>query len=612
MLLIPQFGLVLFVIFLILPLQNILAQPLNYVESELSTGIKDREFSTILPQRVISYNDSEAPEGANATEKDEELEKSYESEAIFLDDQRYINPTQTTVIPNATILDVNETSIPANNSILECDNCFISYVPLNNPLSNLTINSSSLSEDMASNETIVAENPIFSGMESNETIPVATSTRLYNIQMKKIDVPNENLTKTLVSEPTIARNGQTLIFLNNYFGARSTDGGNSWKLFNMDQDHENIQICCDQRLLYDRNHNIFIWYAQGEIDNNTNTNTNRIAVSKDGLTWLAYYFRPSDIRPELKRTFFDFPHLVAGNDYLYLLTSVGSRSHLHGIVIRMSLDDLSKCNPASTPNNELQNCGIRYDYYYSLKKPNFAPIAPVGDAIYWAIHISNNKTRIYEWAENSNFEQVKYYDVPVPAWAPLKKNSSACNPINQAPEENWCLRTDSRILTGWRAGNTIGIFWNANYNSTTQLNRIFQFPYINGATFELRPEGIQYKGRPYVYNFGTVFLYPAVAVNSKGEIGMLAYFGEEVLKPSIIFGTTKNIDKNFPWDVEVLKKSSHIPDVGYIRNDSISWGDFTTLHTDGSVWYGTAFVMEGGSSHEQVQPYYITVEKISR
>lgn len=359
--LVPQLGLILFLIFLILPFQNIFAQPLNYVESELSTGIKDREFSTILPQRIISYNDSEAQEGANATEKDEELEKSYESEAIFLEDQRYVNPNQTTVIPNATILDVSETSISANNSILECDNCFISYV--NNSLSNLTIDSPFLSEGMAYNETIVAENPISSGMESNETIPVDTSTELYNIQMKKIDVPDENLTKTLVSEPTIARNGQTLVFLNNYFGARSLDGGNSWKLFNMDQDHENIQICCDQRLLYDRNHNIFVWYAQGEINNNTNTNTNRIAVSKDGFTWLTYYFRPSDIRPELKRTFFDFPHLVAGNDYLYLLTSAGSRSHLHGIVIRMSLDDLSMCNPATTANNELQNCGVRYDYY---------------------------------------------------------------------------------------------------------------------------------------------------------------------------------------------------------------------------------------------------------
>jgi hypothetical protein len=142
------------------------------------------------------------------------------------------------------------------------------------------------------------------------------------------------------------------------------------------------------------------------------------------------------------------------------------------------------------------------------------------------------------------------------------------------------------------------------------MNTTFQFPYINGATFEIGAEGINYKGRPYIYNSGTTFLYPAISINSNGEIGMLAYYGEEVLKPSILFGTTKHIDKNFPWDIQVLTKSSHIPRIYYDKTlDIKSWGDFTTLYSEGSIWYGTAFVLEGGRSNQNIQPYYIVVDK---
>lgn len=579
--------------FIIFSNQNIFAQSFNLAEFESFTGIKGGNFSTIIPQKIIRFDDAEDIRKANITEKDEALENSYPSEIVFIENQNYVNPTQATVIPEGKILDANETSNLTNLSLFACNSCYVTYRP---------------KDELASNETMISELSDIN-MASNETIPVDQTSNIYNVQMQKIDIQNENISKTLVSEPTIAKHGQTLIFLNNYYGARSTDNGKSWKLFNMDAD-KNMEICCDQRLLYDKKHNIFVWYAQGEINNFTNINKNRIGISRDGYTWIMYYFEPKDIRPELKNTFFDFPYLVAGNDYLYLLTTVGSKNHLHGIVLRIALNGLSSCDPTSISADELRNCGAKFDYYYSLKKPNFAPIVPVDDTFYWAAHISNNKVRLYEWNENSTFEHIKNYTISIPSWATLRKNNSACNPADQILEENWCLRTDSRILTGWKSGNNLGFFWNANYNSTTQTNKIFQFPYINGATFEIGTEGLRYKGRPYIYNSGTTFLYPAVTVNSNGEVGMLAYYGEEVLKPSIIFGTTEHIDKNFPWDIQVLKKSSHVPRVYYDeKRDIKSWGDFTTLYSDGTSWYGTAFVLEGGNSNQNIQPYYIVIDK---
>ena len=87
----------------------------------------------------------------------------------------------------------------------------------------------------------------------------------------------------------------------------------------------------------------------------------------------------------------------------------------------------------------------------------------------------------------------------------------------------------------------MGFFWNADSKGENELGKKFPFPYIDGATFLIEEDSLKTLGRPYIYNSGTSFLYPAVNVNSNGEIGLLAYYGDEVLKPSIIFGTTKNI-----------------------------------------------------------------------
>jgi hypothetical protein len=95
---------------------------------------------------------------------------------------------------------------------------------------------------------------------------------------------------------------------------------------------------------------------------------------------------------------------------------------------------------------------------------------------------------------------------------------------------------------------------------------------------------------------------------------MLAFYGEAILKPSFIFGTTKNISTNFHWDIEIIKQSDRIPLVHYRSNDTnrtnvLSWGDYVTLNSEGSRWYGTAFVLEGGEGEDFIQPYYFLVEK---
>jgi hypothetical protein len=609
---------------------SVLATRFNPREWELGTGINEGMLQ-LLPKKVIRFNDMQNTSIQNVTEKEISLDKSYATEGLFLEDQNYSNPTQQTVIPNGTILNP-ENAVKIGNNTFRCEDCFIAYDQFNNSIPVLTVNRDVLRPSFENN-TLVAANNIFTDCNtiyrnpltpSNETVPANYSNPTnatgvnevecskYTVNMKPIVVSNNEVLKDFVAEPTIAKHDSTLIFLNNYYGARSLDDGKTWNQFTDLNGDNDIEICCDQRVLYDGKHGIFVWYVQGATDKAINNNTNRLGVSKDGISWIMYYFTPQDIRPELKHTWFDFPYLVVGDKYLYLITTAVTPSHLHGIAIRFSLDDLSKCNPSET-GDQLEGCGVNYDYYYSLKKPNLAPVNEVGDTLYMGFHVSNNQTRIYRWQGDLPWQNITYNTVGIPAWAPLSKSQTQCNPIDARIGENWCLRTDSRILTGWKLGQHVGFFWNANYNSTTETESKFEFPYINSATFNLTSNGEEYVGRPYIYNLGTVFLYPTTAVNSNGEVGMLTYYGEEVFKPSIVFGTTSNINENLPWDMEIIKKSSDIPKINPEENEEKdnpkAWGDFITLRSDGSAWYGTAFVLEGGGSRNYIQPYYIEITK---
>ena len=597
---------------------------LLFAQFEDFDGIWPGDPNKLTPTNIIVFNENLTTLD-NKTEIEEAIEKSYISEDIIISNKSYAAPQSDTLVPNATILNQEKFEQLSNISFLDCKNCYLTYKETDKVIlhpANMNTQHSLRSSDYSNVTIPLIETDI--GYINATDIPEAAEgyinatfisdtedKKLYNVTLKKIEMENRGeIIKTLVAEPTIAKKNDTLIFVNNYYMARSLDDGESWTLLTLNNDMENIDICCDNRIIYDNNHEIFIWYAQGEMDDSTNTNINRIGVSKDGITWLMYYFKPSDIRPFLNKSSFDFPHLVAGNNYLYLLTAVTSPSYLHGIVIKIPFSDLIKCDPSKVNIDKLSDCNITFEYYFSLKKLNFAPIYNPDDVLYWATHITNDKIRIYNWSENStSYKDVKFRDISIAPFSILRKNNTACDPANTDYRTNWCLRTDSRILTGWKNGDLLGFFWNADYKANNVYNKTFHFPYIEGATLKMTSEGFEYVGRPYLYNTGTVFLYPSVAVNSKGEIGLLSYFGEEILKPSIIFGTTNNISTNIPWNVEILKKSTDIPSVYFNKNDTKAWGDFITLQPDGEGWYGTAFVLEGGNTEEHIQPYYIKIKK---
>ncbi|KAA2282491.1 hypothetical protein [Candidatus Nitrosocosmicus sp. SS] len=602
------------------------AQPVILLD-EYGEPVPTRHNNEIIPKKVMYFNDT-LSNTYNGTLIDESIEESYVSRPIPVVDTNYSLPTDEIVIPNGTVLDKSKTLLANVTSFLDCKACYKKFVLINATLlNNSDSNSASFLEGVTN--TSMYQNTTIPIVLTNEgSIPIVNSSdgtpvnmteipnplkeNSYDISADKIEFSSLNSTyKSLVAEPSIAKKNNTLIFINNYYLARSLDNGDTWSLLDMRNDPD-IDICCDNRIIYDKDHDIFVWYAQGTENETQNNNVNRLGVSKDGLYWIMYYFDQQDIWPSRTSFVFDFPHLVAGNKYLYLFTSVVQKKtdNIHQIVIRIPLDQLSKCDPRSINTVDLKECKFSYDYYLSKKKFNFTPIYNVDDSLYWATFLTNNFMRIYQWDENStSIGDIQIYNRAIPTFSVLTKNNTVCDPQKEGFETNWCLRTDSRILTGWKHDNQLGFFWNADSKERNVYGDKFQFPYIDGVTFKIENDTLKKIGRPYIYNNGTPFLYPAVSVNSNGEIGLLAYYGEDVLKPSIIFGTSKNISTNMPWDIQVIKKSTDIPRTDVEDKDILAWGDFITLQSVGDSWYGTAVVVEGGNTSEFVQPYYIQIKK---
>lgn len=89
--------------------------------------------------------------------------------------------------------------------------------------------------------------------------------------------------KSTVNEPSVAANGNFVFYTGNWYAARSTDGGSSFSYVNPYTDMPNF--CCDQDVIYDPIHGIFIWYRQDRSDAN-GVNYFRLGISNDNAaTW---------------------------------------------------------------------------------------------------------------------------------------------------------------------------------------------------------------------------------------------------------------------------------------------------------------------------------------
>jgi len=460
------------------------------------------------------------------------------------------------------------------------------------PQSNKTILGPNVTSQ--SNVTNITSSQINMTNYNHQNIPIRTFVQSTTSKSAIKLFANDSLTTTdatAVLEPALANNGQLVFYTGNWFAARSTDGGSTWRYI---QPLSAMQdFCCDQDVIYDPNHKIFIWYLQGIENRLTGENRIKIGISHDTANWFFYTFKPTDLNSTWTQQMSDYPYLALGNKHLYISMNMFSFGEfIRSIVVRLSLDDLANgvAPSFSYYNDPLDN---KEDLF------TFTPVQGATDTMYWAVHLSNSRMRIYQWSESTL--SVKSYDRDVPAWSRMDRGFGNC----PGPDDvNWCGRGISKITGAWITNGVVGFLWNADKGGRSTNNATFPYPYINAATFEVN-DNMKYQGRPYIWSPDFAWMYGSASPDKDGNVAVAGVYGGGIYYPSMAAGVYNNISETGPaWNMKQLVKGTNGPSGG---QSPFEWGDYLRvrpLSGQGPNWISSGWTLQGGGQDINVEPRY--------
>jgi hypothetical protein len=135
----------------------------------------------------------------------------------------------------------------------------------------------------------------------------------------------------------------------------------------------------------------------------------------------------------------------------------------------------------------------------------------------------------------------------------------------------------------------------------------FPWPYLNAAKFRL--SDMTYLESPYLWSPDHAWMYGSVSPNSRGDLGIVAFYGGGKVNPSLAIGISQNNNNNnndttqlqSAWKMEPMMRGTNGPS----QND---WGDFLRIRPySGSVlnWVASGYTLKGGSTEDFIEPVYL-------
>jgi hypothetical protein len=397
------------------------------------------------------------------------------------------------------------------------------------------------------------------------------------------------------NEPAVARSGNVIFYVGTYYGAKSSDEGNTWSYIDLFSQMPNT--CCDSDMAFDNRNQVFLWSMMnlpystsspelGEVNNIT------IGVSSDAARWTFYEISANAINSSWTNNVLDYPQLFLTEKFVYISvdrfsefsSSQGTGKFEGPIMMRIERDALASGGSM-----------IPIQFMYSLPPAEvFTAVQGADDVLYWATHITESAgstMRLYFWGDNSII--IRWIDRDIDSWNESKA-FSCITPDNF----NWCGNSDHRITGGWKIGNVIGFIWNVPAGGG------FPYAYVDAASFNV--SDMSYLGRPYlksnVHDWAFAYVSP-----DNDMLGIVAAFGGGNLTrlypgSAVGIGVPDNEGGNISWHMRYAVNGTNRPD----RNE---WGDYARTSavnaTDNEErWIGTGFVLDGGSTTGFINPHY--------
>jgi len=372
--------------------------------------------------------------------------------------------------------------------------------------------------------------------------------------------------RSAVDEPSSTEAGNHIMAVGNWYSAYSHDRGATYTYLNPFSIFGS-GFCCDQVVAYDMSHDRQFWLLQYN---------NRLVLANSRpsnlATWCSYVLTPQMMGQAAGLTF-DYNKIAVSTNNVYVTSNVynGGGSFVTNIVFRLPIDAMSRC--VST--------GFQYVARNTEFSPAFAQGA--GDVMYWGTNWPTNVAmgstfRILRWADSSG--SYTAYDRAIAAFTPLFINQGNCGSAD-AVVLNWCQRSDSRMsghgyLAAAGAKNNddaiLGWAFNAKQDGS------HPFPYIRRVYF--RTTGLAYVGSSEFFGTWAAHLYPTMAADSRGHVGMAFAWGGGTGTNHYYPGSgvllDDDISPNQPWAYSFYQTGLGNPCLN--SDGTRRWGDYLDIH----------------------------------
>lgn len=406
---------------------------------------------------------------------------------------------------------------------------------------------------------------------ASDSVVIAANTALAD--------PGQRQLASSVGEPSLAANGQVVVYTGNWYAARSADGGNTFQYidpFTAFPDPPNLSYCCDQVVNYIPSIDTFVWLLQyGPKSGPEADNIQRLAFARTADV-VAGRWRLFDITTKslgVAGQFLDFPDLAVGANFLYVTTNLftSDGQSAGAAVVRIAVSGIDSGQPAAQPQvftdiNSLrvaQNCGT---------------------TAFFAAHVDTSTLRVFSWDEGQANPTAT--DVGVARWIGGQGYQS------RTPDgQRWLDRVDPRITGAALAGKELWFAWSVDQGSNHRPQPFVQIARIDATNLTLL-DNIN------VFDLNSAIAYGGLSSNANQEVGISYMIGGGQQFPShmvaILTGTRNDV---------LVQAGSRGPVDG-------QWGDFLTVRPvfpDRTLFAATGYTMTGAGdgSNRDATPRYI-------
>ena len=141
------------------------------------------------------------------------------------------------------------------------------------------------------------------------------------VQNVALDDTATSESTSTICEPTAAANDRQLMMTGNWFASTSGDAGANWTFLDPFTRFPASAggFCCDQVVLYNPRHRIWIWLLQ-YISTANGDNIFRLAVCRAAEfgSWYYWDFAPKTLNAAWKKVWFDYPDMAFTNANLFV------------------------------------------------------------------------------------------------------------------------------------------------------------------------------------------------------------------------------------------------------------------------------------------------------